>query len=85
VPADQDKTPDAIADFKSLSKASAAASGTKHPAILLLQPPPKEGDLLGIRHDEGKDWWILRMAGSSAGKSGGPLRIEMVIAGHAAE
>ena len=86
LPADQDKSPATIEDYKTLTKASAASAGTNHPAILHMLKPPAEGEFLDLRHDEEKDWWILRfasMARAMAGKAN--IRIEIVIVGHAAE
>ncbi len=78
LPADQDQAPATIADYKSLTKASAASAGTSHPAIYPLLKPA-EGDTPAIRHDEENDWWIVRFAGA------GKQTFEMVVVGHAAE
>jgi hypothetical protein len=86
LPADKDKSPGPIEDYKTLTKSSAASAGTNHPAILHMLKAPSEGEFLDLRHDEEKDWWILRfasMAQAGAGKTS--LRVEAVIVGHAAE
>jgi hypothetical protein len=70
-----------------LNQASAAAAGSSHPAMLCLQPPQGEGDSLSIRHDEARDWWIVRAPGMGAGADGKTqdVSLEFVIAGHALE
>jgi hypothetical protein len=86
LPADHDKSPATIEDYKALTKTSSGAAGTNHPAILHMLKPPAEGEFLDLRHDEEKDWWILRfatMVRAGAGKAN--FRIEIVIVGHAAE
>ncbi|HZL87996.1 MAG TPA: hypothetical protein VFB96_06430 [Pirellulaceae bacterium] len=86
LPADQDKSPGVIDDYKKLTKTSAASAGTSHPAILHMLKAPAEGEFLELRHNEEKDWWILRfasMARAGAGKIS--VRVEVVIVGHAAE
>lgn len=78
LPADGDKSPVTIADYKTLTKASAASAGTSHPAIYPLLKPA-DGQTPSIRHDEEKDWWIIQFT------AGGKQALEMVIVGHAAE
>jgi len=85
-PADKDKSPDIIADFKALSKASAQTTGASHPAILSLQRLSDSKDALAIRHQEDKDWWIVRFTGKT--KSGSKMAdqaVEAVFVGHAGE
>ncbi len=84
LPADQDKSPATIEDYKALTKTSAATAGTAHPAIFPLLKPT-EGDAPAIRHEEEKDWWIVRFdaAAPAGGKAG--QRLELVIVGHAEE
>ena len=86
LPADQDKSAAPIEDYKTLTKASAAVTGSNHPAILHMLKAPPDGEFLEIRHDEEKDWWILRFA-SMARVTGQRTsqRVEVVIVGHAAE
>lgn len=86
LPGEEDKSPATIEDYKALTKASAAAVGTSHPAIFPLLKPTHEGESIGVRHDEEKDWWILgfpTVAGT--GTSRGNMRFEMILVGHAAE
>jgi hypothetical protein len=78
LPAEEDKSAATIADYKMLTKASAASAGTSHPAIYPLLKP-SEGESSSIRHDEEKDWWIVRFPGA------GKQAFEMVIVGHAEE
>ena len=92
LPAAEDKSPETIADYKALTKASTTAAGTNHPAILLLPRSADidKGDFMGVRHDEEKDWWVLKFSGTArvAGPGGlgaGSMRVEMVFEGHAAE
>ena len=86
LPPDQDKSPAAIEDFKALSKAGTAVTGTNHPAILHMVKAPNAGEFLEIRHDKEKDWWILRFGGMVRFKgTPGSERVEVVILGHAAE
>ena len=49
-PAGKDQSPDIIADFKILSKASAQTTGASHPAILSLQRLGEGKESLAIRH-----------------------------------
>ncbi|MEX2026313.1 MAG: hypothetical protein WEH44_03415, partial [Pirellulaceae bacterium] len=64
-------------DYKTLTKASAASAGTSHPAIYPLLNP-SEAETPSIRHDEEKDWWIVRFGS-------GKQAFDMVIVGHAEE
>lgn len=85
LPADQDKSPDVIADYKTLTKASAASAGTNHPAILLLQTT-SETESPAMRHNEEKDWWLVRLTGKV--KAGGQTKdqpLEVVVVGHFVE
>ncbi|HUE74101.1 MAG TPA: hypothetical protein VMP01_24685 [Pirellulaceae bacterium] len=77
LPAEEDKSPATIGDYKTLTKASAASAGTTHPAIYPLLKP-SEGETPSIRHDEEKDWWIVRFGS-------GKQAFDMVIVGHAEE
>ena len=84
-PADKDKSPDIIADFKALSKASAQTTGASHPAILSLQRLSDQ-EPLTIRHQEDKDWWIVCFTGKTkSGDKTADQAVEAVIAGHAGE
>lgn len=85
-PADKDKSPDIIADFKALSKASAQTTGASHPAILSLQRQSDSKDALAIRHQEDKDWWIVRFTGKTkSGDKAADQGVEAVFVGHAGE
>jgi hypothetical protein len=85
-PADTDKSPDIIADFKTLSKASAKTTGTSHPAILSLQRLADSKEPLAIRHQEEKDWWIVRFSGKTkAGDKSADQAVEVVVVGKAGE
>jgi hypothetical protein len=84
LPAEQDKSPATIEDYKTLTKTSATASGTSHPAIFSLVKPSAEGDIPSIRHNEEQDWWILRFATPAPDAKQGQI-FEMVVVGHAAE
>ena len=77
LPADADMSPAPIADYKTLTKASAASAGTSHPAIYPLLKGA-DGETPSIRHDEEHDWWIVRFAS-------GKQSLDMVIVGHAEE
>lgn len=70
-----------------LNQASAGAAGSSHPAMLCLQAPQESGDALSIRHDESKDWWIVRAQGTGVDADGQTQQVplEFVIAGHALE
>ena len=84
-PADKDKSADIIADFKALSKASAQTTGASHPAILSLQKLSDQ-EPLTIRHQEDKDWWIVRFTGKTkAGDKTADQAVEAVFVGHAGE
>lgn len=82
--ADQDKSP-AVIEYKPLTKQSAEAAGSNHPALLSLQKA--EGDSApAIRHDEGRDWWIVHL--QSTAKVGGAAKdaaLDFVVVGHAGE
>ncbi len=84
-PADKDKSPDIIADFKALSKASAQTTGASHPAILSLQRLSDQ-EPLTIRHQEDKNWWIVRFTGKTrSGDKTTDQAVEAVLVGHAGE
>jgi hypothetical protein len=77
----------AALDLKSLTKHSAEAAGSTHPALLSMQRVLTEpAEFPAIRHDEERDWWIVAVQAQV--KSGGgvrPLVCELVVAGVAAE
>ena len=82
--AEKDKSP-AVIEYKPLTKQSAEAAGSNHPALLSLQKA--EGDAApAIRHDEGRDWWIVHL--QSKAKIGGAAKdvaLDFVVVGHASE
>lgn len=85
-PAEKDTSPDIIANFKTLSKASAQTTGTSHPAILSLQKLSDAKEPLAIRHQEEKDWWIVRFTGKTkAGEKSSDQAVELVMVGIAGE
>jgi hypothetical protein len=85
-PAEKDTSPDIIANFKTLAKASAQTTGTSHPAILSLQKLSDAKEPLAIRHQEEKDWWIVRFTGKTkAGEKAADQAVELVVVGIAGE
>ncbi len=74
-------------ETKELLAASAEVSGGTHPAMMCLQRTSNDDQgAMSLKHDEEKDWWILRL--SAQGKAAGKPRnvfLEMVVIGHAAE
>ena len=85
-PAEKDTSPDMIANPKALSKASAQTTGTSHPAILCLQKLSDAKEPLAIRHQEEKDWWIVRFTGKTkAGDKLADQAVELVVVGIAGE
>ena len=86
VEAEKDRSTDAI-DPKDLATASAEAAQSSHPALLSLQRPMEGGEKApSIRHDEERDWWIIRLGGTiRSGETESPLDLELVVVGHAAE
>ena len=82
VPADKDRSP-AILAYTPLTQASAEAAGTTHPALLSLQKLAGEQ---AVRHDEDRDWWIVRLNSTAkAGEQSRPLGFDLVVAGQAVE
>jgi hypothetical protein len=81
---DTSAAPMAIED---LSRLSAEAAESSHPAMLSMQKAPDEpGNAPAIRHDEENDWWIVQLQGKA--KSEGQeldLPVELVVVGQAAE
>jgi len=74
-----------IPDYKSMTKKSAAAAGSSHPALLSLQAPTN-GEKMRIRHVEEQDWWVLGVVGARKVESRSePQTLEIVVVGHAAE
>ncbi len=73
----------ATLDYPTLAALSAEAAGSSHPALLSLQRVTKAMTWPAMRHNEEHDWWIVGLEGRAVG--GGPLPIEVVIAGVTAE
>lgn len=77
-----------ILEYKPLTKQSAEAAGSAHPALFPLQKVATSAtEFPAIRHDEERDWWIVALhvptqAGTAAVQ---PLTVELVIVGVAAE
>jgi hypothetical protein len=86
LPADKDRQP-GILDYPALIAASKQTAESNHPAILSLQRQSQDAkEKLAIRHDEEKDWWIVRFTGQT--KLGDKLAdqaVEAVVVGVAAE
>jgi len=75
----------AIPEYKAMTKKSAEAAGSSHPALLSLQAPTNSPKLQ-IRHAEEQDWWVLGLVGTRKVESRlEPQLLEIVVVGHAAE
>lgn len=84
LPVAKDRNPAAL-EYKPLTVSSKEAIGTNHPAILSLQRPAAT-EALTLRHNEEKDWWIVRFTSKvKTGEKVQDLGIEMVVVGHADE
>lgn len=85
--AEKDQSP-APLEYKPLTKQSAEAAGSSHPALLSMQRINMESsEYPAIRHDEEREWWVVGVqaqakAGNEAAK---PLPIEFVVVGVSAE
>ena len=87
VRADADQSTD-LMDPEELNIASADAAQSTHPAMLSLQPVAEASGakLPSIRHDEERDWWILRFGGKTdANGEQQELVVSIVAEGHAPE
>jgi len=86
VPADKDRKP-ALLDYKTLIAMSKETAGGNHPAILSLQRLPEgAAEPLSVRHNEDKDWWIVRCIGQTKlEKEASAQAVEFVVLGVAAE
>lgn len=85
VKAEADKSADVL-DYKTLSEASIEAAQTAHPALLSLRKAAGEGKAPSIRHDEEKDWWIVRLHGKGkAGDDAAALPLDLLVVGIAEE
>lgn len=78
----------ATLEYKPLTKQSAEAAGSSHPALLSMQRAMAAPDATPtIRHDEERDWWIVALQASVKPDDGEakPTVIELVVVGVAAE
>lgn len=84
--ADNDASPE-VMDIEKLLELSAEAAGSNHPAMLCLQRvQDADAESPSLRHDEERDWWMLRFNNDSiAGDKKISLPIEVVVVGHAEE
>lgn len=84
-PAAKDKSA-AILEYKPLTTLSKEVTGATHPAILSLQRLSDSTEPLEVRHNEAKEWWILRFMGKTNrdGKSSDQA-MELVVVGKAEE
>lgn len=87
VRAEEDRSVEPIEE-EALSKASAEAAESNHPAMLCLQSVDAAADPSQptLRHDEARDWWILQFSGTAVdGEKRAPLPVAVVVVGHADE
>lgn len=84
-PAAKDKSA-AILEYKPLTTLSKEVTGATHPAILSLQRLSDSTERLEVRHNEAKEWWILRFMGKTNrdGKASDQA-MELVVVGKAEE
>lgn len=74
----------ALLEKEKLFEESTKASGTPHPAVLSLLPPPKNAEKLPrMVHHEDADLWAVDFTGHLNGN--GPFVVELVVVGHAGE
>ncbi len=85
LPAARDRSP-ATLEYKPLVAASKEATGATHPAILSLQRLSDSTEKLAVRHNEEKEWHILRFVGKTSqdGKTADQA-MELVVVGNAGE
>jgi hypothetical protein len=77
-----------LVDYKPLTKQSAEAAGSSHPALLAMQKVATEATKFpAIRHNAEKDWWIVAFQGPviAGGDGPKPLVFELVVVGIASE
>lgn len=76
----------AILEYKPLTTLSKEVTGATHPAILSLQRLSDSTKPLEVRHNEAKEWWILRFMGKTNrdGKASDQA-MELVLVGKAEE
>jgi hypothetical protein len=84
VPAAGDAEPAPIKSPEELHSKSTKASGTTHPAIFSLLPPPEAAKEASLEQDEARGHWILNttVSASSGGKTS-PVPLRLVVIGHA--
>jgi hypothetical protein len=85
LPAAKDRSA-AVLEYKPLVSASKETAGGTHPAILSLQRLSDSTEDLAVRHNEEKEWSILRFKGKTTfmGKTADQA-LELVVVGHASE
>ena len=86
LPIEKDTTTAAVEE-QNLFKLSAEVTGGTHPAMLLLLPVEGASDELPqIAHDEARELWSVRFAGTgSADGKTSPVPVDLVVVGRAAE
>jgi hypothetical protein len=86
VRADADKSSEPM-DPKQALELSAEAAESSHPALLSLQKVDGDGESIPtMRYNADQDWWIVQLKGrATAGDTAHDLRLDFVVAGHAAE
>jgi hypothetical protein len=82
-PPDKDNSSKRIEDIKDLFKLSASASGSTHPAIFLLTPPPdKPFDASAVEHDGEKHLMIIQAnVNGRDGDKSVPVPVSIVVVG----
>ncbi|MDP6443762.1 MAG: hypothetical protein QGG36_14940 [Pirellulaceae bacterium] len=76
----------ATLDYEALTERSAEVTESTHPALLSLQNVKLAPKPPVIRNNDEHDWWILRLGSTAkAGKETGPVELDLVIVGQAAE
>ncbi|MFB3829598.1 MAG: hypothetical protein ACE15B_22695 [Bryobacteraceae bacterium] len=56
VPAAEDKDPNSLPDYAALTEMSCKASGTPHPAVFEMEPPPADAGFPALEQHREKDW-----------------------------
>ena len=83
IPAATDSDSKPISGFESLTKKSAKATGSNHPAIFSLLPADKPAEKATLTHEREKNWDIL--SSSVAAKGGSKVALRMVVVGKSGE
>ncbi len=85
LPAAKDRSA-AVLEYKPLVAVSKVTSGGTHPAMLSLQRLSDSTEKLAVRHNEEKEWWILRFIGKTTqGGKSADQAMELVVVGKAGE